>query len=728
MSIIDKPIVKTLMLKGEKGDPGDLDSTAIVDNLTTNRADKVLSAKQGKVLKDLVDANKIVSDHGIFNLNSALDLKANTADVASEYATKESVNDNISSLDAKVNSLASGSPLVASSISGMTDTTKVYVNTTDGKWYYYDGNSWEIGGTYQSTEIADNSIGYNKLSRDLIDFNNSNINNKIVGHCDAFLDKNLTYNFTWQKANQRMEGDVLKVGYSIDVDDKICNSGTRLWENVIIKPKTGYLLQIIETDIQANNNTQLTNYFVREYSEEPYYVESAYVGISVKSSDGSTLDATTPTQYVTIEYVENIKDYINNSISYNNTLSEKNTYFERDEIVNYNQNFSCVINKREGTSQNPVLTENFISDILVEQRTPVIIKANAIPTFNPGIYNTIKIRVREKDENGTTLKFTDINVGDSKSLILLTNTTNLNACVVVTKNSSTNNYNEVFKINLLIYVDNVKLNPKIIVPNFYPIDVLFSPKMQFGAHRGARLEAPENSIPAYRIAGQEGWDWAWIAAVRQSADGTWYVMHDATVDRTTDGTGEIANLTDAQISNIHIDVGPNIEQYSQSELVIPTLETVLQICRRYGMRVCIRLGSLPVKYETEDEKQAWDSLLELVNKYMLGNSIFSGRYKQVKVLKSLSNNYHGQVLTDESVETYQTTRDVIDSFIDSNFTNCSVLAKYEATNPGLVQYAHLNGYRYVCYSEETPTVEMLENASNWGVDIYQNAYYNSIPD
>ena len=152
MSIIDKPIVKTLMLKGEKGDPGDLDSTAIVDNLTTNRADKVLSAKQGKVLKDLVDANKIVSDHGIINLNSALDLKANTADVASEYATKESVNDNISSLDAKVNSLASGSPLVASSTSDMTDTTRVYVNTTDGHWYWYNGTDWQDGGAYQSTQ------------------------------------------------------------------------------------------------------------------------------------------------------------------------------------------------------------------------------------------------------------------------------------------------------------------------------------------------------------------------------------------------------------------------------------------------------------------------------------------------------------------------------------------------------------------------------------------------
>ena len=181
MSIIDKPIVKTLMLKGEKGDPGDLDSTAIVDNLTTNRADKVLSAKQGKVLKDLVDANKIVSDHGIINLNSALDLKANTADVASEYATKESVNDNISSLDAKVNSLASGSPLVASSISDMTDTTRSYVLVTDGHWYWYDGDSWEDGGTYQATEIADNSIDFRKLDSELNSLFYKGISFKDVG-------------------------------------------------------------------------------------------------------------------------------------------------------------------------------------------------------------------------------------------------------------------------------------------------------------------------------------------------------------------------------------------------------------------------------------------------------------------------------------------------------------------------------------------------------------------
>ena len=58
-------------------------------------------------------------------------------------------------LQSQITGLASGSPLVASSTDEMTDTTKIYVNTTDGNWYYYDGDSWEIGGVYQSAEDSD---------------------------------------------------------------------------------------------------------------------------------------------------------------------------------------------------------------------------------------------------------------------------------------------------------------------------------------------------------------------------------------------------------------------------------------------------------------------------------------------------------------------------------------------------------------------------------------------
>lgn len=47
-----------------------------------------------------------------------------------------------------------GSPLKANSITDMTDTDKVYVLTTDGHWYYYNGSAWTDGGVYNAVEVV----------------------------------------------------------------------------------------------------------------------------------------------------------------------------------------------------------------------------------------------------------------------------------------------------------------------------------------------------------------------------------------------------------------------------------------------------------------------------------------------------------------------------------------------------------------------------------------------
>lgn len=100
-------------------------------------------------------------------------------DLDAEFsAYQTSVNTTLSGFNSAIQSVASGSPLVASSTAGMTDTTKVYVNTSDGKWYYYDGDSWEIGGTYQASEIADESVTLDKLGDDVKYNLNSRINDK----------------------------------------------------------------------------------------------------------------------------------------------------------------------------------------------------------------------------------------------------------------------------------------------------------------------------------------------------------------------------------------------------------------------------------------------------------------------------------------------------------------------------------------------------------------------
>ena len=64
----------------------------------------------------------------------------------------------------EVQAVTSGSPLVASNVSEMTDTSHVYVNTSDGYWYYYNGTEWTQGDVYQSTRIGENEqVTFNQV-------------------------------------------------------------------------------------------------------------------------------------------------------------------------------------------------------------------------------------------------------------------------------------------------------------------------------------------------------------------------------------------------------------------------------------------------------------------------------------------------------------------------------------------------------------------------------------
>ena len=78
------------------------------------------------------------------------------------YISEQNIK--INNIDSKVNSALSGAPTPVSSTAEMTDTSKIYLNTTDGKWYFYNGSSWIAGGVYQATEIEDNSIDVSKLN------------------------------------------------------------------------------------------------------------------------------------------------------------------------------------------------------------------------------------------------------------------------------------------------------------------------------------------------------------------------------------------------------------------------------------------------------------------------------------------------------------------------------------------------------------------------------------
>lgn len=85
------------------------------------------------------------------------------------------------------------------------------------------------------------------------------------------------------------------------------------------------------------------------------------------------------------------------------------------------------------------------------------------------------------------------------------------------------------------------------------------------AHRGASAGAPENTLAAFGLAAEEGAHGVELD-VRLSADGNVVVIHDATVDRTTDGAGAVARLTTEQLRSLDAGMGQPI----------PTLDDVFQ--------------------------------------------------------------------------------------------------------------------------------------------------------
>lgn len=114
------------------------------------------------VLKDYVDnyfENLDVQDE----INNKLDKMASDGtltNLISGYVDPfiDSQNRRITTIENKVNSAVSSTPIAVTSVQEMTDTTKIYVNTTNGHWYSYDGTSWQDNGVYQSTGIANSSI------------------------------------------------------------------------------------------------------------------------------------------------------------------------------------------------------------------------------------------------------------------------------------------------------------------------------------------------------------------------------------------------------------------------------------------------------------------------------------------------------------------------------------------------------------------------------------------
>ncbi|MFI8461663.1 glycerophosphodiester phosphodiesterase [Kitasatospora sp. NPDC085464] len=105
------------------------------------------------------------------------------------------------------------------------------------------------------------------------------------------------------------------------------------------------------------------------------------------------------------------------------------------------------------------------------------------------------------------------------------------------------------------------------------------------AHRGASSAAPENTLVSDEVARRAGAEWI-EDDVQPSRDGVPYVLHDDTVDRTTDGTGRIRDLTAAQLDAL--DAGSWFAP-SYAGTRLPTLAAQLEDLRTRGGRLLLEI-------------------------------------------------------------------------------------------------------------------------------------------
>lgn len=93
------------------------------------------------------------------------------------------------------------------------------------------------------------------------------------------------------------------------------------------------------------------------------------------------------------------------------------------------------------------------------------------------------------------------------------------------------------------------------------------------AHRGDSFNAPENTIPAFRLAVKKGAPQIELD-IHMSRDGKLVLMHDDTVDRTTNGKGRVEDLTFSELRALDAGswFGPKF-----AGTQIPTLEEALAV-------------------------------------------------------------------------------------------------------------------------------------------------------
>ena len=231
------------------------------------------------------------------------------------------------------------------------------------------------------------------------------------------------------------------------------------------------------------------------------------------------------------------------------------------------------------------------------------------------------------------------------------------------------------------------------------------------AHRGYSSVAPENSDLAFRMAGDAGFYGA-ECDVQKSSDGTFVIMHDTSLTRTTSGTGTVASHTLSELRGYIIGGGSDtsvrdklvshlnnygglVYSTSQNAWVsagtartdlrqwiqgVPTLEEYLNICKRFNIVPVIEL-------KTDLSVEDIPAFNAILNKWSFEGKqcvVISFGLTMLEKLRELNKSIMIQPLVDLTIAN-------IDYCAEKFGPNCGIDAPYAQATQELIDYAHQKG-------------------------------------
>lgn len=161
------------------------------------------------------------------------------------------------------------------------------------------------------------------------------------------------------------------------------------------------------------------------------------------------------------------------------------------------------------------------------------------------------------------------------------------------------------------------------------------------AHRGDSTHCPENTMAAFHKAVAEGADMIEFD-VRQSADGEFVVIHDATLDRTTNGTGEVSAKTLEELRTL--DAGSWFDSKFAEEKIPVLKEVFKEFKDKTLFNVEVKIDSAGLGKNDE----ALEALIGLIGEQKLYNSVIVScfDYQTLRDLRRLSDKVNLAVLSD----------------------------------------------------------------------------------